>query len=300
MGDIKLFRVAGGDVIQLEGKSVGVEKTLQALLEKQLEAFLGIRFLATEYSTGKVHGGRIDTLGIDENNSPVIIEYKRSLNQNVINQGLFYLDWLLDHRAEFQLLAMGKVGADVKTKINWPGTRLICVAADFTRYDEHAVAQIGRNIELFRYTMYGNELLLLELVNSTVALAPAGDGGVKAAGGYKTVQESLEQAPAELLDLYHQLDAFLTALGDVQVNPTKTYIAYRRIKNFACVGVVPKYKLLLVWVKVDPKAVELEKGWMRDVSKLGHAGTGDLELTLRTLEDLEKAKSLIVDSYEAS
>jgi predicted transport protein len=90
------------------------------------------------------------------------------------------------------------------------------------------------------------------------------------------------------------------ALGDVQVNPTKTYIAYRRIKNFACVAFAPKYKLVLVWVKVDPKSVPLDATWMRDVSKIGHAGTGDLELTLRSVEDLEKAKPLLAASYEAS
>jgi RecB family endonuclease NucS len=118
VGDIKLFRVASGVVTQLEGKSVVIEKTLQVLMENHLEAFLGVRVLASEYVTGKAHGGRIDTLGIDENDSPVIIEYKRSLNENVINQGLFYLDWLLDHRAEFQLLAMTRVGADIETKIN--------------------------------------------------------------------------------------------------------------------------------------------------------------------------------------
>jgi hypothetical protein len=35
-----------------------------------------------------VHGGRIDTLGLDDNNCPVIIEYKHALNENVISQGL--------------------------------------------------------------------------------------------------------------------------------------------------------------------------------------------------------------------
>ena len=77
-----------------------VEKSLQVLFEANLEALLGIRFLGTEHSTGPVHGGRIDTLGLDEDNSPVIIEYKRSVNENVINQGLFYLDWLLDGQAD--------------------------------------------------------------------------------------------------------------------------------------------------------------------------------------------------------
>src|SRR5215212_4797039 len=99
-------------VTELVGYSVAVEKSLQTLIEKHLEAFLGVRFLASEYSTGKTHAGRIDTLGIDENGCPVIIEYKRSLNENVINQGLFYLDWLLDHKAEFELLVLRKFGND--------------------------------------------------------------------------------------------------------------------------------------------------------------------------------------------
>jgi predicted transport protein len=143
-------------------------------------------------------------------------------------------------------------------------------------------------------------VLLLELVNSTAAPVPVDDEEAKATGTYRTVLEALEQSPPELADLYHQLEAFLTALGDVQVNPTRTYIAYRRIKNFACVSVITKYKFLLVYVKVDPKSVELNEKWMRDVSKIGHAGTGDLELTLRTPEDLEKAKPFLVASYEAS
>ncbi len=89
-----------------------LEKNLQNIIEENMEVFLGVKFLATEYSTGKVHNGRIDSLGIDENNCPVIIEYKRSINENVINQGLYYLDWLLDHKAEFKFLVMNKLGID--------------------------------------------------------------------------------------------------------------------------------------------------------------------------------------------
>ena len=74
----------GDNINELIGQSVSLEKSLQQLLERHLETFLGIRFLASEYSTGKKHARRIDTLGIDENNSPVIIEYKRSLNEIVI------------------------------------------------------------------------------------------------------------------------------------------------------------------------------------------------------------------------
>jgi hypothetical protein len=119
MGDIKLFKLNGNNAEELAGKSVSVEKSLQTIIERNLETFLGVRFLASEYSTGKRHAGRIDTLGIDENHSPVIIEYKRSVNENVINQGLFYLDWLLDHKAEFELMTLRKYGEAVADAIDW-------------------------------------------------------------------------------------------------------------------------------------------------------------------------------------
>ena len=150
MGDIKLFKIKD-DVEEIEGTSMQLEKNLQNIIEENMEVFLGVKFLATEYSTGKVHNGRIDSLGIDENNCPVIIEYKRAINENVINQGLYYLDWLLDHRAEFKLLVMDKLGIEACENIEWSSPRLICMANGFTKYDIHAVKQINRNIDLIKY-----------------------------------------------------------------------------------------------------------------------------------------------------
>ena len=101
MSEIKLFSM--GDIVtERISKEVYLEKELQNLIENNMESFFGVRFLKSEYP---ITNGRMDSIGIDENNSPVIFEYKRSQNENVINQGLFYLDWLLDHKADFKLLA---------------------------------------------------------------------------------------------------------------------------------------------------------------------------------------------------
>ena len=99
MSDLKLFRVTDGVASELAGSSVALERSLQKLTEANMETLFGVRLLESEYSTGARHGGRMDSLGIDENGSPVIFEYKRAVNESVINQGLFYLDWLMDHRA---------------------------------------------------------------------------------------------------------------------------------------------------------------------------------------------------------
>jgi len=304
MSDIKLFQSNGNTVTQLEGYSVALEKSLQTLIEKHLDVFLGIRFLETEYSTGKTHGGRIDTLGIDENGCPCIIEYKRSSNENVISQGLFYLDWLLDHRGEFQLMVLKQYGQEVADSIEWSSPRLLCIAGAFTKYDEHAVQQINRNIELLRYVRFGEELLLLELVNAVQATIPVDDDGSEKPQPRrkdKTVSDQLAQASTELTDLYEALKAMLVGFGDdVQIKTLKFYIAFKRIKNFASVEVRATAGTLLLYVKIDPDTVRLEEDFTRDVREIGHWGTGDLEITLRTMDDLEKARPLLEKSYESS
>lgn len=302
MTDIKLFRLNVTDVTEVEGAVFQLERALQNLFEKNLENLLGVRFLASELTTS--NGGRIDTLGLDENNCPVIIEYKRDRHQNVINQGLFYLDWLMDHRRDFEWVVLEKCGGEDAKSVEWGSPRLICIAADFTKYDVHAVNQMNRNIELIRYRQFGSDLLLLDLLTAT-----SGEGSDVSTESsrqirqnrYRTVTESLEKADPELRERFEVLTEFLIALGDdVQMKTLKNYFAFRRIKNFACVEIHNRSKNLLAFIKVDPSSVTIEKGFTRDVRDIGHFGTGDLEITISNLNDLEKAKPLFLSSYEAS
>jgi len=298
LADIKLFQLESDAVRELPAESVEIERSLQTLLEQHLESFLGVRFLATEYVTGKVHGGRIDTLGLDDNNCPVIIEYKRALNVNVISQGLFYLDWLMDHQGEFTLQVLKKLGAEWSEKIDWSGPRLLCIAGDFTRYDEYAVLQIPRNIELLRYRRYGGDLLLLELVRAgtTVPQRRRCDANEVSKLDAAAAAEPTDNTKVTR-DVWESLKAFLLALGDdVQMKELEHYVAFRRLKNFACVR--QRSKDLQVWAKLDPTTVSLEEGFTRNVSHVGHLGTGDLEIRIQSAADLERAQPLLLRSYQ--
>ncbi|PND38804.1 DUF91 domain-containing protein [Paucibacter aquatile] len=314
MSDIKLFRLQSGRATELQGDAPDLEKPLQNLIEANLETLLGIRFLATEYSTGKTHGGRIDTLGLDENHCPVILEYKRSVGENVINQGLFYLDWLMDHQAEFKLLALEKFGKQAADAIDWSAPRLVCIAADFTKYDGHAVQQINRNIELIRYRRFGDELLLFELANASSASASSKNGaGIhkvgklikdvkdapaeKAIGPDKPYAEVVTGLPPVLTDLLASLEDYTLSLGDdVQRKELRLYVAFKRLKNFATL--VLQQKRLLLYLHLPPAPVVLALTNARDVSDIGHWGTGDVEISLSTLAELEAAKPFIAAAYE--
>lgn len=304
MSDLKLFQTSGATLGELASSSAPLERGLQTLFESNLEALLGVRFLASEYAT--THGGRMDTLGIDENGYPVIIEYKRDRSENVINQGLFYLDWLMDHRGDFEILVRDRYGKDSATQIEWSAPRLICIAADFNKYDEHAVKQMGRNITLIRYKRFGADLLLLEQLtevsasNQTAPVIDPATGQVKV-NKYKTVSEMMSEAGSELANLYSDVETFLLGLGDDVTKKTlKNYFAFRRIKNFACVEVKTSLDLVRLYLKINPDTIDLQSGFTRDVRHVGHFGTGDLEVTLKSHDDLERTKHLIVQSYEAS
>lgn len=75
MTGLRLFRVDGGSAEEVVGSEVELERHLQTLIEQNMDTMLSVRFLASEYSTGPVHGGRIDSLGLDEDGSPVVVEF---------------------------------------------------------------------------------------------------------------------------------------------------------------------------------------------------------------------------------
>ncbi|STY78245.1 DUF5655 domain-containing protein [Macrococcoides caseolyticum] len=299
MGDIKLFSIADGNCIEYKGKSMTIEKSLQTLMEKHLEELLGIKFLATEFVTGRKHNGRIDTLGLDENNSPVIIEYKRSTNENVINQGLYYIDWLLDHKGDFYHIVLQQLGRKVAEEIEWTAPRLLCIAGGFTRYDEYAVEQIDRNIELYRYSYFDEGLLMLDLVNATTSNSSPAQTTSQGRTTEKTFIEKKAQMQPHLVDVFNVLNNFILSIGDdVQFKELKFYGAYKRIKNFACIETYPSKDYITLYVKANIEDIQIDNDFMRDVTGIGHYGTGNLQINIRDENDIEKAKPYIMYSYE--
>ncbi|MYJ76406.1 MAG: DUF91 domain-containing protein [Gammaproteobacteria bacterium] len=300
MQNLKLFRIESNRATQLDGYSAKYEKRIQVLFEQNLEVLLGVRFVDTEFRTDKEHRGRIDTIGIDENGCPVVIEYKRSQDMNVINQGLYYLDWLVNHQGDFEMLVLKKIGQEAAESVEWSGARLVCIAGGFSKFDEYAINQMIRNIDLIQYERFGGDLLVLQKING--ASTHNGDGVVGSGLSLSknkamTAADQLDRADSGVANLFGSLREYLAGLGDdVEVRPLKRYFAFKRIKNFACIGIQPKG--LLIYVRVDPDNVELKEGFTRDVRNLGHFGTGDLEIRIKSIEQIEAAKQLFEEGYE--
>lgn len=302
MADIKLFTISPRGVTELAATSVTLEKGLQTLIEQNMQTFFGATFLRSEYS---ITNGRIDSLGLDENNCPVIFEYKRSINENVINQGLFYLDWLLDHKADFKLLVMEQLGKEKADNIDWTMPCVICIANNFTKFDEHAVNQMQRNIKLVRYKKFGENLVLFEHLNVPTIKpimdvnnigSDVTDVGSGKESSVKTFLQQFAEAPAAIKSIYETIRDYILSLGDdVTENQLKYYVAFKKIKNIICAEIYPNK--IVLHLRLNPDEVELQDGFIKDMRNIGHWGTGDLQIVIKSVEDFGEARELIDRAY---
>ncbi len=79
------------------------------------------------------------------------------------------------------------------------------------------------------------------------------------------------------------------------VAPKKFYVAYKTAQNIVCMEV--REKKITLYLKLDPKKVAMPKGISRDVSEIGHYGTGDLEITITSQQKLDLSRPLIEQAY---
>jgi len=296
MADIRLFDISG-KVKQLAGSTVTLEKEIQTLIEKNMEVLFGVKFLASEYVTDD---GRMDSIGIDENHCPVIFEYKRTTNENVINQGLSYLSWLVEHKDSFKVLVIDKLGLDEAAKVDWSMPRVICIAGDFNKFDKAAVKSMKSNISLIKYRKFEKDLLMFEdfAEQTTKPIVDVADVATQKTTKYsqKTFTEHLDSSLQNIRDLYDSINEYILSLGDdITENVLKLYKAYKKFGNFVCLEIYNNY--ILLSLKLDTKTVMYEEGFSKDMSNTGHLGTGDVQLTIKTMADVEKAKALIDRAY---
>ncbi|MFF3069170.1 hypothetical protein [Kitasatospora sp. NPDC057936] len=311
MADLKVFRLgADGQDVELRSSTVALEVQLQRRVEASMEAMLGVRFLASEYPTGPWHRGRVDSLGLDENGAPVVIEFKKGNDSGVVSQAVSYLTWVKSGRHEFEALVREKLGPEAAESVDWRAPRALCIAAGFSHHDRVAVGDLGRQwpIELVRYRIFDGGLLSLQRVEPvSAAVSSAGmrrstTSSVPAAAVEAAELPVLADVPECLRDLYGELDEVLTASGEVETVVLKHYIAYRRLQNVASVIFRPSvsHRVILVYLRLDPDTVELEEGFTRDMRGIGHLGTGDLEVRIASAADLTKAGPLIERAVQAA
>ncbi len=297
-----LFQIDENNKIKkMEIKQFNNERELQRLCENNLEELFQVRFIATEFPFADEYSGRLDTIGLDFDGNPVIIEYKFDKNQAVLSQALFYMDWLINHKGDFEMAAKSKLGNNIQIK--WDNPKMILVAQDYNKYDKYAINRINYDIYFYKYIYYKSGSLYLENINvqenrkyhireNTENMSNDEKYNRKEYDFNYHLSKGTEDVQS-LLKVLHER---ITGISDqIEIRYPGLYIAYRTTRNFAEVHVL-KNKITVYVLKenYDDPEKRLEK------VPESYQWTVDQRIDITNIKELDYAFNIIYKSYEST
>ena len=296
---MKIFTSKKGQLSQLKQQKFKLEKDIQRLFEENLTLLSGYIFIRSEFS---IKNSRIDTLAFDpETQAFVIIEYKRQQNSSVVDQGISYLNLMLEYKADFIVEYNEKQKFPLKRNdVDWSQSKVIFVSPAFNDFQIQATNFKDLPIELWEVNRFDNDIITLNIINKLKS-AP----NIKAVSNekreelsilkeIKVYQESdhLADKTDFIQELYESFrQAILNLDQNIEINVRKLYIAFKKDRNIADIRI--QQKNLKIWINLPYRELDDPKNLAKNVSNTGHWGNGDYEIAVESTQYLEYVMSLI-------
>lgn len=295
-----LFSNYHGKLLELKEKDFKLEKEIQKLFEENLTSIMGLQLVKSEFI---IKNNRIDTLAFDpEAKAFIIIEYKRTKSNSVIDQGLSYLNLMLEYKADFIVEYNEGMKENLKRdSVDWSQTRVAFVSTSFTELQKQSTNFKDLAIELWEIKQYENGAIIVSSVRksrsapSIKLIAEQSEILEHVSKEIKiyTEEEHLNGKSEEVKELYESFkNAILNLPADINLKPKKTYIAFKTKTNIVDVEI--QTNCIKIWINLKKGQLEDSKNIMRDVSMLkGHNGNGDFEIIVKDTKDQEYLMSLV-------
>ena len=296
---MKLYNKTKNSIILLKEKPFKLEREIQNLFESQLSELLGLQLVKSEFS---IKNRRIDTLAYDtQSNAFVIIEYKRSKSNSVVDQGFTYLNLMLENKADFIIEYNESCNGKLQRKdVDWSQTRVIFVSTSFTENQKLATNFKDIAIELYEVKQYEGGIIAINPIkksSSATSIQPLTekDEAIKKVTReikVYTEEDHLTNISDEITELYETFKDSIQNLADnIEIAPRKQQIGFRH--NGIICDIHIQKKGLKMWINLKKGNLDDPKNITRDVSQTGHWGNGDYELLITNTNNLEYIMSLV-------
>jgi len=284
---------------EIKEKNFKLEKDIQKIFESNLKSVMRLEVVKSEFS---IKNKRIDTLAFDrEAKAFVIIEYKRDKSHSVVDQGISYLNLMLEHKADF-LIEYNEGMKDIlkRDEIDWSQSKVCFVSSSFTENQRTATNFKDLAIELWEIKQFENGLVLIDSVKKSPSapsikqISANNQSLEKLTNEIKvyTEEDLLERGTEESRYLYEQFkNAILNLDADIDLQPKKEYMAFKKGKNIVDMTILRKG--IKLWINLKKGILDDPKKIMEDVSGKGHWGNGDYQAIVDSDKDLEYIMSLI-------
>jgi len=152
-----LFKRSHNKLEPIKEISFNLEKKIQKITEDNLNKIFNLQFVRTEFQLGRF---RIDTLAFDEESSSfVIIEYKNGRDSGLFEQGLAYLEIMLDRGSDFITEYNEQLHKSLKKKdVDWSQSKIIFIAPSFNKNQIQA-SNLDLHIELWEFHLYDKDIV---------------------------------------------------------------------------------------------------------------------------------------------
>jgi predicted transport protein len=296
---MKLYTKTKNNITLLKEVSFKLEKDIQNLFESQLSELVGLQLVKSEFT---IKNKRIDTLAFDpQNKAFIIIEYKRSKSNSVVDQGFTYLNLMLENKADFIVEYNESCKDSIQRKdVDWSQTRVIFVSTSFTENQKLATNFKDIAIELYEVKQYEGGIIAINPIkksSSATSIQPLTekDEAIKNVTREIKVyseEDHLANKSEEITELYEAYkDAILNLTDNIEIQARKDYIAFKKNSNIADITI--QRKGLKMWINLKKGNLDDPKKITRDVSETGHWGNGDYELLITDTNNLEYIMSLV-------
>lgn len=296
---MKIFTSKKGQLSQLKQQKFKLEKDIQRLFEENLTLLSGYIFIRSEFS---IKNSRIDTLAFDlETQAFVIIEYKRQQNSSVVDQGISYLNLMLEYKADFIVEYNEKQKAPLKRNdVDWSQSKVIFVSPTFNDFQIQATNFKDLPIELWEVNRFDNDIITLNIINKSKSAPNIKAVSIEKNEEFSTLKEikvyqesdHLSDKSDFIQELYEDFKQGILNLDpDIEINTRKLYIAFKKDRNIADIRI--QQKNLKIWINLPYGELDDPKNLAKNVSNTGHWGNGDYEITIESTQYLEYIMSLI-------
>ena len=296
---MKLYTKTKNNITLLKEVPFKLEKDIQNLFESQLAELVGLQLVKSEFT---IKNKRIDTLAFDpQNKAFIIIEYKRSKSNSVVDQGFTYLNLMLENKADFIVEYNESCKDSIQRKdVDWSQTRVIFVSTSFTENQKLATNFKDIAIELYEVKQYEGGIIAINPIKksaSATSIQPLTekDEAIKNVTREIKVyseEDHLANKSEEITELYEAYkDAILNLADNIEIQARKDYIAFKKNSNIADITI--QRKGLKMWINLKKGNLDDPKKITRDVSETGHWGNGDYELLITDTDNLEYIMSLV-------
>lgn len=285
---------SGKIIKEEEFKSSTPEKELQKYIEKHLNLFLQSFYLKSFY---KIPGGEIDTLAITEDGKPCIIEYKHKVDDKIINQIVFYYDWLQERSTKYEFERIVKENERTsELEVDWSGVRLITVAKNYSKWDISLIKHLDTNIECFSYSYHQNELdVHLDPIINQYKRRNTSTTANSTANKTITLDDHREKISKEFKPIFDNFRREVLNLGEnIEEGFVPEYIKY--VVNTSFLGVHVRKNWLILQLRIDKNNFKDPKEITKDISKRGWSVTKEIKFDKNTKIDV--VMNLIKQAYD--